>query len=174
MSFSSWFKSRSVPVKTLIALTSGGTAYYGGTQLYRTVHSANHAPPEQIYGSPSDDPRQLKPTSLWTPPSRMQMLEALRASKALPRESGDLATANYSGTSTEVGEGSNGEGYDLLVIGGGATGVGTALDAASRGLKVAVVEREDWASGTSSKSTKLVHGGVRYLQKAIMELDREQ
>ena len=61
--------------------------------------------------------------------------------------------------------------FDLLIVGGGATGAGTALDAASRGLKVACVERDDFSSGTSSKSTKLVHGGVRYLQKAIMELD---
>lgn len=60
------------------------------------------------------------------------------------------------------------------IIGGGATGAGTAVDAASRGLKVAMVERDDWSSGTSSKSTKLIHGGVRYLQKAVMELDYEQ
>jgi len=61
--------------------------------------------------------------------------------------------------------------FDLLIVGGGATGAGAAVDAASRGLKVACVERDDFSSGTSSKSTKLVHGGVRYLQKAIMELD---
>ena len=66
------------------------------------------------------------------------------------------------------------ESYDLLVIGGGATGTGIALDAASRGLKVALVERDDFASGTSSKSTKLVHGGVRYLEKAVWQLDYNQ
>lgn len=64
--------------------------------------------------------------------------------------------------------------YDLLVIGGGATGSGIALDAATRGLKVALVERDDFAAGTSSKSTKLVHGGVRYLEKAVWELDYNQ
>ena len=64
--------------------------------------------------------------------------------------------------------------YDLLVIGGGATGTGIALDAATRGLKVALVERDDYSSGTSSKSTKLVHGGVRYLEKAFKELDYNQ
>lgn len=64
--------------------------------------------------------------------------------------------------------------YDLLVIGSGATGSGIALDAATRGLKVAVVERDDFGSGTSSKSTKLVHGGVRYLEKAVWELDYNQ
>lgn len=66
------------------------------------------------------------------------------------------------------------EEYDLLVIGGGATGTGIALDAATRGLKVALVERDDFSSGTSSKSTKLVHGGVRYLEKAVMSLDYPQ
>ena len=66
------------------------------------------------------------------------------------------------------------EPYDLLVIGGGATGSGIALDAATRGLKVAMVERDDFASGTSSKSTKLVHGGVRYLEKAVWQLDYNQ
>ena len=64
--------------------------------------------------------------------------------------------------------------YDLLVIGGGATGSGIALDAATRGLKVALVERDDFAAETSSKSTKLVHGGVRYLEKAVWELDYSQ
>jgi glycerol-3-phosphate dehydrogenase len=64
--------------------------------------------------------------------------------------------------------------YDLLIIGAGATGAGIALDAATRGLKVAVVERDDFSSGTSSKSTKLVHGGVRYLEKAVWELDYNQ
>lgn len=66
------------------------------------------------------------------------------------------------------------EPYDLLVIGGGATGSGIALDAATRGLKVALLERDDFAAGTSSKSTKLVHGGVRYLEKAVWELDWNQ
>ncbi|KIX06437.1 uncharacterized protein Z518_04413 [Rhinocladiella mackenziei CBS 650.93] len=67
-----------------------------------------------------------------------------------------------------------GEPYDLLIIGGGATGSGIALDAATRGLRVALVERDDFAAGTSSKSTKLVHGGVRYLEKAVWELDYNQ
>ncbi|KAL5353316.1 mitochondrial glycerol-3-phosphate dehydrogenase [Pseudogymnoascus australis] len=64
--------------------------------------------------------------------------------------------------------------YDLLVIGGGATGAGIALDAVTRGLKVALVERDDFSCGTSSKSTKLVHGGVRYLEKAVWNLDYSQ
>ena len=63
--------------------------------------------------------------------------------------------------------------YDLLVIGGGITGAGIALDAASRGLKVALIEKDDFASGTSSKSTKLIHGGLRYLKQFEIQLVRE-
>ncbi|KAF9565110.1 DAO-domain-containing protein [Agrocybe pediades] len=92
-----------------------------------------------------------RPPPPWTPPSRAEMLQRLKDSAAAA-----------------------GEEFDLLIIGGGATGAGCAVDAASRGLKVALVERDDFSAGTSSKSTKLVHGGVRYLQKAVMELDYEQ
>ena len=54
--------------------------------------------------------------------------------------------------------------FDLLVIGGGITGAGVALDAALRGLRVAVIDKGDFASGTSSVSSKLIHGGLRYLE----------
>jgi glycerol-3-phosphate dehydrogenase len=60
--------------------------------------------------------------------------------------------------------------FDLVVVGGGITGVGCALDAASRGLRTALVERDDFASGTASKSSKLVHGGLRYLQQGDVRL----
>ncbi|MFP5487856.1 MAG: FAD-dependent oxidoreductase, partial [Acidimicrobiia bacterium] len=62
------------------------------------------------------------------------------------------------------------EPVDVLVIGGGITGCGVALDAATRGLSVALVERDDLASGTSSKSSKLIHGGLRYLQQGDVRL----
>jgi glycerol-3-phosphate dehydrogenase len=62
------------------------------------------------------------------------------------------------------------ETLDVLVIGGGVTGCGCALDAASRGLKVGLVERDDFASGTSSKSSKMIHGGLRYLQQGDFRL----
>jgi len=62
---------------------------------------------------------------------------------------------------------------DILVIGGGVTGAGIALDAVTRGLKVGIVEAQDWASGTSSRSSKLVHGGLRYLQMLDFHLVRE-
>jgi glycerol-3-phosphate dehydrogenase len=62
------------------------------------------------------------------------------------------------------------ETFDVLVVGGGITGVGVALDAVSRGLRTALVERDDFASGTSSKSSKMVHGGLRYLQQGDVRL----
>ncbi|MDH3708187.1 MAG: glycerol-3-phosphate dehydrogenase/oxidase, partial [Acidimicrobiia bacterium] len=62
------------------------------------------------------------------------------------------------------------EHFDVVVIGGGITGAGCALDAASRGLRTALVERDDFASGTSSKSSKMVHGGLRYLQQREIRL----
>jgi glycerol-3-phosphate dehydrogenase len=69
-------------------------------------------------------------------------------------------------------------GFDICIIGGGATGLGTSLDAAARGFKTVLFEQYDFAKGTSSKSTKLVHGGVRYLQqgniKLVMEALRER
>lgn len=65
------------------------------------------------------------------------------------------------------------ETFDILVIGGGITGAGIALDAASRGLRVALAEKKDFASGTSSKSTKLIHGGLRYLKNLEWKLVRE-
>ena len=63
--------------------------------------------------------------------------------------------------------------YDVVVIGGGITGAGVALDAASRGYRVALLERDDYASGTSSRSSKMVHGGLRYLQNFDLGLVRE-
>jgi glycerol-3-phosphate dehydrogenase len=63
--------------------------------------------------------------------------------------------------------------FDVLVVGGGITGAGVARDAALRGLSVALVERTDWAAGTSSRSSKLIHGGVRYLQQGDVGLVRE-
>ena len=63
--------------------------------------------------------------------------------------------------------------WDVLVIGGGATGLGIAVDASSRGFKTLLVEQEDFAKGTSSRSTKLVHGGVRYLAQGNIALVME-
>src|SRR4030088_770312 len=65
------------------------------------------------------------------------------------------------------------ERFDVVVIGGGITGAGVPLDAATRGYSVALVEKADYASGTSSRSSKLVHGGLRYLQNFDLGLVRE-
>ena len=63
--------------------------------------------------------------------------------------------------------------FDVLIIGGGITGAGILLDATSRGLSAALIEKEDYASGTSSRSTKLIHGGLRYLKNFELKLVRE-
>jgi glycerol-3-phosphate dehydrogenase len=63
--------------------------------------------------------------------------------------------------------------WDVVIIGGGATGLGIAVDAAARGFRTALIEARDFASGTSSRSTKLVHGGVRYLAQGNIKLVRE-
>ncbi|KAJ9623655.1 mitochondrial glycerol-3-phosphate dehydrogenase [Taxawa tesnikishii (nom. ined.)] len=113
--------------------------------------------------------------------NRDEQIADLKASAGLVtgalQEAKNKISGAVAGTPADVqaaNQGSKTEEYDLLVIGGGATGTGVALDAATRGLKVALVERDDFAAGTSSKSTKLVHGGVRYLEKAVWELDYNQ
>lgn len=78
---------------------------------------------------------------------------------------------NFSNKSREVVlDKLSNETFDLLVVGGGITGCGIALDAALRGMKVALVEKNDFASGTSSRSTKLIHGGLRYLKQLELKL----
>ncbi len=67
----------------------------------------------------------------------------------------------------------NPDDWDFIIIGGGATGLGVAVDAASRGYKTVLVEQSDFAKSTSSRSTKLVHGGVRYLAQGDVSLVRE-
>ncbi len=80
-----------------------------------------------------------------------------------------LSPARYAEDLAQLDGGS----FDMLVVGGGIVGAGAALDAATRGLRVAVVEAQDWASGTSSRSSKLIHGGLRYLQMYDFALVRE-
>lgn len=81
------------------------------------------------------------------------------------------STALTSQTRTQaLEEMSSGEPLDILVVGGGVTGAGIVLDAVTRGLRVGIVEAQDWGSGTSSRSSKLVHGGLRYLQQLDFKL----
>lgn len=136
--------------------TTGATALGGGI-LYYTYRPRN---------IPGSDPAVVSPPGYgaeggFRPP---------RFPKVKTRDE-QIADLKRSGGATPQNED---DVYDLLIIGAGATGAGIALDAATRGLKVAVVERDDFSSGTSSKSTKLVHGGVRYLEKAVWELDYNQ
>ena len=127
------------------------------------------SPPAKLDSAPVT---KRRPGPLWSPPSRSQMLEHLKTSGVYIKRTTEGGPIPGPVLSRDPADDSPAaDVFDLLVVGGGATGAGTALDAASRGLKVACVERDDFASGTSSKSTKLVHGGVRYLQKAVMELD---
>ncbi|KAJ1917666.1 mitochondrial glycerol-3-phosphate dehydrogenase [Mycoemilia scoparia] len=157
--------------------------YADSDRKHRFSHSAMMGALGQkpIYADPlmaHDTPIGERPHAFWTPPSREQMLNRLKGKKSTPPSPPAAAAATTTSNEEDKGEGvkeeDDDEGFDLLIIGAGATGAGCALDAASRGLKVALVERDDFASGTSSKSTKLIHGGVRYLQKAIMGLDYDQ
>lgn len=88
------------------------------------------------------------------------MLRCRRPSVAILTQMTDFSSATRTSFLHRLDE----ETFDILVIGGGITGAGVALDAASRGLKVALIERSDFASGTSSRSSRLIHGGIRYLQ----------
>lgn len=179
---------RSTPYATYAAGTTLALALTYGATSY--LHSE----------SPKTIPGDTRPHPLWSPPTRSQMIQALKASSASslrPKSSRSTAddtslttTAKDASSSApspaaashaaSVGAGlgrphsENDEGFDLLIVGGGATGAGCAVDAATRGLSVALVERDDFSAGTSSKSTKLIHGGVRYLQKAVFELDYGQ
>jgi glycerol-3-phosphate dehydrogenase len=159
-------------------LYTTGAAVVGGGVLYYSYRPRN---------IPGSEPAAVPPPGYteggsWRPP-RFPKVKARDEQIADLKRSGGAANASGIGGSVtsalfgsqEVQSATNDENvYDLLVIGGGATGTGVALDAATRGLKVAVVERDDFSSGTSSKSTKLVHGGVRYLEKAVWELDYNQ
>lgn len=173
-------------VLVAVALAGGAVATYSLTK------------PSLYAEAPDTVPGDTRPHPLWSPPTRAQMLEALKQSSAkslrpiaskgrsdnsslLPlakdatsSSPSPAASEQLGGTAASRSGDEDGEGFDILVVGGGATGAGVAVDAATRGLSVAMVERDDFGAGTSSKSTKLVHGGVRYLQKAVFELDYEQ
>ena len=159
-------------------LYAGGAAAIGGGVLYTSYR------PRNIPGSePAAVPPRFAPDGTIAPPrfpnvkSRAEQIADLKKSGGVAQsvlEKSKGALSGLLGGIEEVKDERAPEPYDLLIIGGGATGTGIALDAATRGLKVAVVERDDFSSGTSSKSTKLVHGGVRYLEKAVWELDYNQ
>ena len=96
-------------------------------------------------------------------------IQAVKEVKLVPPSRKRLSFEERAGSLRSMSD----DGVDIFVIGGGITGVGVALDAAARGYRVGLVERSDFASGTSSKSTKLVHGGIRYLPQFDFPLVRE-
>jgi len=149
-------------------LYTAGAATAGGGVFYLINRPRN---------IPGSDPAVVSPPSFGAEggfqPPRFPKIKSRAEQIADLKRSGQVTGAVNGLIKSETGAHDDGS-YDLLVIGAGATGAGIALDAATRGLKVAMVERDDFASGTSSKSTKLVHGGVRYLEKAFWELDYNQ
>ena len=164
-----WF--RRLGYVSAAGLVGSGSLYF----IYRPreipgLESASVPPP--TYGEGG----VFRPPNFPRVKSRAEQIADLRASAgvAFKQAKSKVFGALQGGQQQEQEQDGKEDPYDLLVIGGGATGTGIALDAASRGLKVALVERDDFASGTSSKSTKLVHGGVRYLEKAVWQLDYNQ
>ncbi|KFY63710.1 hypothetical protein V496_03777 [Pseudogymnoascus sp. VKM F-4515 (FW-2607)] len=162
---------------TRAAAYGSGAAVLGGGVLYYTYRPRNIPGLEPAAVPPPGELGELPPRFPKVKSRDEQIADLKRSGGQFTPTS--TAVKNALLTPTEVEEVAvttpqDDDIYDLLIIGGGATGAGVALDAATRGLKVAMVERDDFSSGTSSKSTKLVHGGVRYLEKAFWEMDYNQ
>lgn len=139
-----------------VALTAGA-----GYALNRSVNHPVHAQ-QSIHPSLAQSSKPY--------PTRDQAL-ALSKSTVHPSALSQQSQQNQSNESNDDSNPQPIKQFDLLIIGGGATGAGIALDAATRGLSVVCVDQNDWSSGTSSRSTKLIHGGIRYLQKAFTQAD---
>jgi glycerol-3-phosphate dehydrogenase len=162
-------------LKPLLYTTGAGVL---GTAALYTVYRPRDIPGTEAAAVP---PPTYGEGGIFRPPhfpnvkSREDQIAELKRSGGVVSKVADKARKLFgSGSAPASEENAGEEPYDLLIIGGGATGAGIALDAVTRGLKVALVERDDFSSGTSSKSTKLVHGGVRYLEKAVFNLDYNQ
>lgn len=170
-----------------VLYTAGGISAVGGAVFWYSYRPIN-VPGSQgaAVPVPTAEDGTIIPPTFPRPKAREEQIADLRRSGGLvgsdtnaslkdqAKNSFDRLRGATTDEQTLQADQAAGEEYDLLIIGGGATGAGIALDAVTRGLKVAVVERDDFAAGTSSKSTKLVHGGVRYLEKAVWELDYNQ
>ena len=135
----------------------------GGTAIYALSGDRNDLP-AKVHKPKFDKSGKVIPPTFPRVKSRQEHISALKRSG--PDSPTLDQVRNTSSNDEDI--------FDLLIIGGGATGTGIALDAVTRGLKVALIERDDFSSGASSKSTKLIHGGVRYLEKAVWNLDYEQ
>jgi glycerol-3-phosphate dehydrogenase len=157
-------------------LYTAGAGLAGSAALYTVIRPRDipgteaAAVPPPTYGEGGI----FRPPQFPNAPSREEQIARLKRSGGVLAQAAEKAKNWVTGSKPASEEKSEDEPYDLLIIGGGATGAGIALDAVTRGLKVAMVERDDFSSGTSSKSTKLVHGGVRYLEKAVWNLDYNQ
>ncbi|CAK7224867.1 mitochondrial glycerol-3-phosphate dehydrogenase [Sporothrix bragantina] len=152
-----------VSAAAVAAVATGGTVYMATQSRSPRINMP-------IVPVQRDSQGQIQPpTTLQNAKSRTEQLADLRRSSSTSSTDSSSSSSQLANSSS-----SSSSEYDLLIIGGGATGTGIALDAATRGLKVALVERDDFSAGTSSKSTKLVHGGVRYLEKAVWNLDYGQ
>ncbi|KAF2642363.1 glycerol-3-phosphate dehydrogenase mitochondrial precursor [Massarina eburnea CBS 473.64] len=178
-------RSRASRIVRPLLYTTGAVAL-GGAALY-TVYRPREIPGTEAAAVP---PPTYGEGGVFRPPkfpnvkTREEQIETLKRSAGTylsrARKLGGWLGGNEGDKAVKTakdnvaGKASDDDPYDLLIIGGGATGTGIALDAVTRGLKVALVERDDFSSGTSSKSTKLVHGGVRYLEKAVWNLDYNQ
>ena len=170
--------TRSRLLRPLLYTTAA--AVIGGGALYISVRPRNIPGSEGALVPPPKygEEGHLDPPRFPLVKSRHEQIAELKRSAGVKSTAEkvqgvwDTLSGSDGGDGKAIDDGA--EPYDLHVIGGGATGTGIALDAATRGLKVALVEKDDFASGTSSKSTKLVHGGVRYLEKAVWELDYNQ
>src|SRR3954447_17047095 len=103
-----------------------------------------------------------RPASCRRPPPHSERCDPMRSARLGPQFRENALAELSSGTE-----------LDILVVGGGVVGAGAALDAVTRGLTVGLVEARDWASGTSSRSSKLIHGGLRYLEMLDFGLVRE-
>jgi glycerol-3-phosphate dehydrogenase len=162
-------------IKPLLYGTAGvgivGTAVLYTTLKPRDIPGTEAAAvPPPTYGEGG----VFRPPQFPNARSRDEQIADLKRSGGVVSQVAEKAKKWLGSSTPTPAETTEAEPYDLLIIGGGATGAGIALDAVTRGLKVAMVERDDFSSGTSSKSTKLVHGGVRYLEKAVWNLDYNQ
>lgn len=136
-------------------VTAAGIAIGAALSTYALQHK--DTPQYQVSSATDPVYGQLKQSCVsFCKQVQMEEMQRIRRKRTLPSRSEQIKALQSD------------EEYDVLIIGGGATGAGCALDSVTRGLKTALVEADDFASGTSSRSTKLIHGGVRYLQKAIL------
>jgi glycerol-3-phosphate dehydrogenase len=148
---------RSLPSRRFL----GSSLVVGSTTAVTYLYLRHRSQDPLLADEPGVEPKDLSPPVLWTPPTRDQMLNALKSNVPIK---GYRETEEQKTPDAAAKRGEQGEGFDLLIIGGGATGAGTAVDAASRGLKVALVERDDFSSGQSARAGPFPYPGLKRTQ----------